>query len=260
MFNGNRAGYFNEFDARASAETHELEMYEPVIPVADVRLVCARLSERAVTDFDNLANMTKLDESRLSEALARGYDLDVVKISLATGAVGYLLAGTGASREAALTKAEKEKPVERISIVEVVMETVQTESRSAERKLLGEWSKELEEIRAEQVSLKLREGALTVAFDSLRILLDLGAVPPVDDGQVSFAGVETATAAIRHLARVGHGLTNREITEALQERGWSTTSANEVDAVRKALATNARRPDSRLCLVKDRWTLKEWQN
>lgn len=124
-FRWKRNGYANEFDARACAETHELERSEPKLSVDDVRVVCRHLSNVPVS-FDRLLVATRFrgaaktrDAGRLSEALALGYDLEVLRVSVATGRVGYLLAGTAESRAAALAKADS-APVETVSILEMV--------------------------------------------------------------------------------------------------------------------------------------------
>jgi hypothetical protein len=125
-FNGNKVGYFNEFDARASAETHELEAHVPLQSVADVRVVCRHLSDVPLS-FEKLLVRTGFrvsaktrDAGRLSEALALGYDLEVLRVSIVTGSVGYLLDGSARSREACLHRAEDQEPVETVSILEMV--------------------------------------------------------------------------------------------------------------------------------------------
>lgn len=86
---GNKRGFLTQFDAQAAVETYELEIHPPVFLMDDVDAIWDYLNEVVPLDFEALAEATNLDDGRLSDALARAYELGIIKMSVLAG-VGYL--------------------------------------------------------------------------------------------------------------------------------------------------------------------------
>jgi hypothetical protein len=82
--------YRTQFDAQAAVEHHDLSINPPEFLMDDVDLVWECLDQART--FDDLQAATRLTEGRLSDALARCYELKLLQMSILTGAVTYLRA------------------------------------------------------------------------------------------------------------------------------------------------------------------------
>lgn len=80
--------YKNWQSAQAAVETYELCAFPPEFLMDDVDLVWDCLSQAQT--FEGLQSRTELSAGRLSDALARCYELQLLQMSLITGAVTYL--------------------------------------------------------------------------------------------------------------------------------------------------------------------------
>jgi hypothetical protein len=85
----NKRGFPSQFDAQAAVESHDLEKNPPELLMDDVDTVWEHLNEVIPVDFETLQLTSGLEVGRLSDALARAYELEIIKMSVLRG-VGYL--------------------------------------------------------------------------------------------------------------------------------------------------------------------------
>lgn len=71
--------------AQAAVEVYELQHNIPVIPVDEVEELCELLDEKVQRTFDELLELSELDAGRLSDLLARGFEVGMIRIWFGVG-------------------------------------------------------------------------------------------------------------------------------------------------------------------------------